>query len=374
MALTAAERELLAETAARFAAGYFELTDRVAANSCSDFDSKQWARYADLGWLGLSVSTEYGGAGGGCRDLIVLMEEVGSGLMMEPILSTAVIAVQIVEALGSATQCARVLPRICEGDVTIAFGYMEPSGGFGRTPATTRVSSRDRGLRLTGRKIAVTDAQYADYLIVTANQGNDKCASAAYIISSNAPGIHIESARGIDDRAICTVDLREVEVSTDDCLADGNVAQAIEATLNIATVCVCAEAVGAMRAANRHTIEHLQARRQFGRPLSDFQALRHRLADMKIAEMQARSVTRTAAAALDDNLSIAPQLVSAAKIICDRAALFVGSQAIQLHGAMGLTEEHVISHLDRRLLWATSQFGDVAWHIDRMCASPGIYQ
>jgi alkylation response protein AidB-like acyl-CoA dehydrogenase len=367
------ERALLSETAVRLAAEQ-RRAGRGRTSASDRSGAAQWRRYAELGWLGIGVSIDFGGAGASNGDLIVLLEEVGSGLIMEPVLSTAIIAAGLIEALGDATQCARFLPQICEGGIKIALAYMEADTGFDRGPVHTCVSARGRGLCLTGRKLAVNDLEGADYLIVTARGHGHAGDTAAYIVSTHSPGISIAAARGIDDRSIGVVDLQQVEITAQDCLAASDVSQAIEATLDRATIGVCAEAQGAMRAAIDLTVEHLRSRRQFGRALSDFQSLRHSVADMKIAQLQARSMTKAAAEALDARSSIAPQLVSAAKIICDRAALFVGKQAVQLHGAMGLTEENVITHLDKRMLWATAQFGDVPWHLDRLCALPGIYQ
>jgi alkylation response protein AidB-like acyl-CoA dehydrogenase len=372
--LTQKERDMLADAGARFIAERYS-AERRRHLICSEqgFGREEWNVYSELGWLGIAVPAEYGGAGGSIQDLSVIMETVGSGLLLEPILTTSIVAAGLIELAGTPAQRDQLLPAIAAGGAILAFGYMEPRGGYRRLPMETVENYADGVCSLTGVKIAVMHAGFADYLIVSARPQDKESPIGLYLVAPSAAGVSINYARGVDDRGIATVRLQEVVVTVANRLATGDALNAINVVLDRATLCVCAEAAGAMSVCNRLTVEYLKTRHQFGHPLSTFQALQHRLADMRIAEIEARAVIRAAAEALDAQALNAPQLVSAAKIATDRAAKFIGEQAVQLHGGMGMSNDYAVGHYYKRLLSIGAQFGDSDWHLERLCALESIY-
>jgi alkylation response protein AidB-like acyl-CoA dehydrogenase len=372
--LTQKEREMLADAGARFIAErYSAERRRDLICSVQGFGREEWNGYSELGWLGIAVPAQYEGAGGSNQDLSVLMEVVGSGLLLEPILASSIVAAGLIELAGTPAQRDEFLPAIVAGRTILAFGYMEPQGGYCRFPTETVENCADGVCSLSGVKIAVTHASIADYLIVSARPHDNAVPVGLYLVPADTTGVSISCARGVDDRGIATVRLQEVVVPASNRLAIGDALNVINVVLDRATLCICAEAAGAMRVCNRLTVEYLKTRHQFGHPLSTFQALQHRLADMRIAEIEARAVIRTAAEALDVLAPNAPQLVSAAKIATDRAAKFVGEQAVQLHGGMGMSNDYAVGHYYKRLLSIGAQYGDAEWHLERLCSLESIY-
>lgn len=366
---------MLAEGGARFIAERYSADRRrFLIGSARGFGREEWKVYSELGWLGLAVPVEYQGADGSMQDLSVIMEAVGRGLLLEPILATSIVAAGLIKLAGTAAQRDELLPAIAAGRVMLAFAYMErASGRCQSTSLETFEKSTDGVSSLTGTKIAVMHGTFVNYLIVSARPHDGASPAGLYLVPRNSPGVSMRVARGVDDRGIATVRLQDVAVPAANRLAAADVSDVIEKVLDQATLCVCAEAAGAMSVCNQLTVEYLRTRNQFGHPLSTFQALQHRLADMRIAELEARAVIRTAALALDARARSAPQLVSAAKIATDRAGKFIGEQAVQLHGGMGMANDCAVGHYYKRLLCIGAQFGDVDWHLDRLCSLESIH-
>ncbi len=375
MSLTHTERAMLAESGARFIAERYSADRRrFLIGSVSGFGREEWKIYSELGWLGIAVPFEYQGADGNMQDLAIIMEAVGRGLLLEPILATAIVAAGLINLAGTAAQRDALLPAIAAGRVMLAFAYMEKASGYCQsTPLETFEKSAEGVRSLTGEKIAVMHGNSVDYLIVSARPSDGASPVGLYLVSRNSPGVSISVARGVDDRGIATVRLQDVAVPAANRLAATDVSAVIKNVLDRATLCVCAEAAGAMNVCNRMTVEYLKTRKQFGHPLSTFQALQHRLADMRIAELEAEAVIRTAALAFDARARNAPQLVSAAKVASDRAGKYIGEQAVQLHGGMGMANDCAVGHYYKRLLCISAQFGDADWHLDRLCSLESIH-
>jgi alkylation response protein AidB-like acyl-CoA dehydrogenase len=375
MGLTLTEREMLADAGTRFIAErYGSDRRRFLIESAQGFGREEWNVYSELGWLGIAVPAAYGGADGSVQDMAVIMETVGSGLLLEPILPTAIVAAGLIDLAGTPVQRDELLSAIGAGRLVLAFAYMEPDSGYCQsTLLSTVAKSADGVSSLSGVKIAVMCGSSVDYLIVSARPHDDESAVGLYLVPPNTQGVSMSFGRGVDDRGIATVRLRNASVPAANRLGTGDALDAIKTVLNRATLCVCAEAAGAMRVCNRLTVDYLKTRNQFGHPLSTFQALQHRLADMRIAELEARAVIRRAAVALDTRARNAAQLVSAAKIATDRSAKFIGEQAVQLHGGMGMTNDYSVGHYYKRLLCIGGQFGDADWHLERLCSLESIY-
>ena len=366
---------MLAQSTDRFIVQRYGPERRKRLASTDDgFGREEWKAYADLGWLGAVLPVDLGGAGGRTLDLMILMEAVGRGLLMEPFLSSVVLGARLVELAGTQRQREELLAAVAKGRLILAFAHAEPDSGFCREwIATTACTIAGNGYSVTGNKVAVMHGHAADQLIVSARMEDKQGAVGLFLVDPRAPGVCVTGTRGIDDRPVAAVRMENVSVPSQQRLACDDAQQLIDGVLDRATISVCAEALGAIRACNLLTIEHLGTRRQFGSSLSTFQALRHRMVDMVIAETEVRAMVRSGAEAIDGRSRNAAQRVSAAKITMSRAAHFVGGQAVQLHGAIGMTDDFAIGHYYKRLLSLDSAFGDADWHLQRLCSSADIY-
>jgi len=375
VALTQEERVMLEHSAARFIAQRYGPARRMhLASTDEGFGREEWSVYAEMGWLAVALPVTHGGAGGSAVDLMIIMEAVGRGLLMEPIMGSVVLGAGLIERAGTPSQREQLLPAIAGGKLIVAFAHTEPDSGYCREwMATTARTDQGDGYCLTGRKLAVMHGNFADQLLVSAKIDGDSGPVGLFLIGRGTPRVAITSTQGIDDRPLATIDLDRALISRQQRLGCADSLDAIENVLDRATLCVCAEALGAIQICNSMVVEHLKTRRQFGATLSTFQALRHRVADMVIAETQVRSMVRTAAEAIDRYAPNAAQMVSAAKVTMGRAARFVGQQTVQLHGAIGMTDELAVGHYFKRLLSLESVFGDAEWHLQRLGSMANIY-
>ncbi|WP_424138313.1 acyl-CoA dehydrogenase family protein [Roseomonas chloroacetimidivorans] len=328
-----------------------------------------WDGMAGLGWLGISLPEEAGGIGGAVEAAIVA-EGLGRSLSPAPFLSSTVFGGHLVAAAGTDEQRARLLPALLEGRLRLAVAWAEPGDRLLPDGAETAASRQGAGYRITGRKDLVPDAADAGLLVVPARLPDG--GTGLFLLPPDMPGLALRAGRLLDGRGFADLVLEEVETGPETLLGGGAAPAAVlEDTFDRATAALCADAVGAMREAVRTTAEYLKTRRQFGTALSTFQALRHRIADMHMEAEHAASLALAAAMACDagDPLS-RTRLVSAAKARTGKAGRFVGEAAIQLHGGIGMTEEHAIGRFHKRLLVADALLGSRAWHLDRLAANP----
>jgi alkylation response protein AidB-like acyl-CoA dehydrogenase len=354
-----AEQQALGEAVRHFIAkDYdFEARKRVLA-SPHGFSDSVWKNLAELGVLGVGLPEEYGGLGGPL-EVMVVMEQIGAGLVLEPFLSTVVLGGGLLARHGSAAQKSRLLPLIIQGQRRIALAHFEPGTRYALDQVSTRAHRRGGAFVLSGRKSAVLDGATADLFIVTAREDPTGVVTL-FVLEPTRPGLELRSYRTQDGRNAADLELRDVEVSRDDVLGDTGVGMlALEEALDHALGALCAEAVGIMEALNRATIEYVKTRVQFGRPIGQFQALQHRIADMFIMAVQARSMSLLATGRCDSaDPARRRHDVAAAKAFVGKAARFVGQQAVQLHGGMGLSAELLVSHYFKRLTLINATFGD----------------
>ncbi len=327
-----------------------------------------WAEYARLGWLGIAMTEEDGGAGGGQTELGILMAAAGRHLLAEPFLANLVLGAGVIELAGGQAQ-RTMLGEIVAGERFVAFCHLEEDGGFDRSFIETTAVAEGSGWHLTGRKTFAPGAHVADTLIVSARIGATGLV-ALFAVPRGTPGVNLIAAPALDGRYGAAITLDGVEVGSDALLGNeaGDHAGIIDAVLDRGVAAVCAEACGAMAAVTQMTGDYLKTRVQFGRPLSSFQVLQHRLVDMNIAAEEARAVTHAALAALDAGSDDAQALVWAAKVQVARSARHVGADGIQLHGGMGMTDELEIGHYYKRLTMCQTMFGDADWYLERLAA------
>jgi pimeloyl-CoA dehydrogenase small subunit len=372
------EQQLLKNSAERFVEQDYSFEKRRDIIASPDgFDREVWAQMAELGWLGLPFSEADGGYDGTPVETMILMEALGRGLMVEPYLATVVLGGGLVAALGSADQKSAVLPPLIAGEMQLAFAYAEPQSRFDPADITTTASKDGEGYLLNGHKAVVLNGGSADKIIVsarTSGEQRDQGGISLFVIDAGAAGLKVKSYPTIDGFRAAEVKLSDVSAEV---LGDIDAAYpAIEAVLDAGIAAIAAEAVGAMQILHDDTLEYLKARQQFGQAIGSFQVLQHRMVDIYIELEQARSAAVLATLRLTDNDPEARcHALSAAKVQIGQASRFVGQNAIQLHGGIGMTDELRISHYFKRLTMITGQFGSVDYHLDRMANStPQINQ
>jgi len=348
----------------------FESRNRIAASE-TGFSSENWKLFAELGWLAVPFSEADGGFGGSAVDLMVMMEEFGKAMLVEPYLASVVLAGRLLAALGDPKQKASLLPPLLAGDLQLACAWAESGSRYNL--ANVRLDAREEAGRivLNGTKINVLNGPNADKLLVIARESGgvtDRDGISALLVDRRQHGVGVEAHANIDGVRAARIAFSEVAVPESARLgAPGGALPALERVIDYAIVAVCAQALGALDSLLRKTVEYSKTRKQFGVHIGSFQALQHRMADMFIECQQARSITIMAAMQLDSNEPVRSKAAaaSAAKSRLGKAMRKVGQEAIQLHGGIGMTDECDVSHLFRQVTALELLFGDTAFHTAR---------
>ncbi|BDD83018.1 acyl-CoA dehydrogenase [Tsukamurella pulmonis] len=368
------EQSMLRDAVRSYLAGRYPLVEsRSAARSAERWQPAVWEAFAsELGILAALVPESLGGLGGGPEEMMVITEELGGALVVEPYVGTAVVGAALLRGGGGESADA-VRSAIAEGGARIAFALTEPESG--REPwdiGATAVHDGDEYV-LTGAKIVVADLPLATHLIVAARTAGDRLDREGVSLfllefDPQAPpsGMSATYFRTIDDHHTGDLVLDDVRVPATALLgAEGGAWGIIERALDDGAAAVCSEAVGIMRRVVRETVEYAKQRRQFGVPIGSFQALQHRMVDMSLELEQSVAATYLAVLNLEAEPQARRRAVSAAKITVARAARFVGQNAVQLHGGMGMTEELAIGHCFKRLTAIETEFGSATDHLRR---------
>jgi len=370
------EQRLLRESADRFVGTTYTADHRrKSAAEPNGFSAATWKQFAELGWLALPIAEQHGGLGGGAIEIGILMEAFGRALASEPYLSTVVIGAGLIAACGNDTQKAALLPKVADGSLYLAFAHAERTARFDLAKVETSATKTQDGWRLSGHKIAVLDGQAANQIIVSARLNGTNGSSGKlclFLVPAGAPGMALRDYPRLGGGRACSLDLRDVQLPADALLGDGSDALlAIEAVVDRAMAALGAEAVGIMQTLLDATLEYTKIRKQFGRPLSANQVIRHRLADMAMQCDEARSMALRAALMDDAEPVVRSRAASGAKAKIGKCARFVAEQSVQLHGAMGVTEELDIGLYFKRLLAFDTLFGGSAHHYRRHAALGG---
>ncbi|MDO9059320.1 MAG: acyl-CoA dehydrogenase [Bradyrhizobium sp.] len=370
------EQRLLRESVDRFIAETYHADHRrKAAGDPLGYSPAIWKQFADLGWLALPVAEEYGGLGAGSVETCIVMEAFGRGLVAEPYLATVVIGAGLIAACGSEAQKQAMLPKVAEGSLCLAFAHSERAARFDLAHVETAAMKVADGWRLDGRKIAVIDGHAAGQIIVSASVASDDGTAAKlslFLVPADTPGLSLRDYARLGGGRACNLDLANVSLAADALLGDGSDAlPQIEAVVDRALAALGSEAVGIMQIMFDMTLEYTKVRQQFGRPLSANQVIRHRLADMAMHCDEARSIALRAAVMADAEPIARGRAASGAKAKIGKCARFVAEQSVQLHGAMGVTEELDIGSYFKRLLAFDTLFGGSAHHYRRHAALGG---
>jgi len=369
------EQQLLADSLKRYLTNEYSIEARAKiVASSAGWSETVWAAFAEMGLLGVPFAEEHGGFGGTAVDVMLVMEAIGEGLVVEPYWVNVGLVGRLIARGGSAEQQQRILPSLIQGKHRLAFAHTERTARYDLAHVGTRATRSGGGFTLEGEKRAVLHGAAADTLIVsarTAGSDTDPNGISLFLVDRAASGLTVKDYRTIDELRAADVWLSGVNVPADAMLGgEGRALPLIEDAADYATALLCAEAVGAIRYANETTLEYIKNRRQFGVPIGSFQALQHRMVDMVISYEQARSMAYLACVKADTAPTAERRhAISAAKIKIADACRHVSQEAVQLHGGMGMTEELKVSHTFRRLTMISQTFGDAEHHLERFAAS-----
>ncbi len=361
------EQQMLLESTRRLIADHYDSRKRRGILASADGYSRElWKEFAQLGLLALNIPQEQGGLDAGPIETLLVSMALGEGLVVEPYLSSAVLATRAVVRLASSAQRADWLPRMANGELIVVLAHDEAPADGSCADIQTDADLGADGWTLHGRKSVIYHAPIAGLLLVSARITGARAGELGlFAVTPDQAGVELRSFTTVDGQRAADVILNHVNLAPASRLGS-DVAEELPALLDYGTSALCADALGALDKLLTMTIEYSRTRVQFGVPIGKFQALQHRMADMLIHVEQARSMAYLAASrCLSSDPGERGAAISAAKVIVGQAARFVGQQAVQLHGGMGVTDELAVSHYFKRLLAAATRFGSTEIHLER---------
>ncbi|PLW70463.1 acyl-CoA dehydrogenase family protein [Pseudohalioglobus lutimaris] len=361
------EQVMLRDSVARYVQDDYDWETRVAiANSEEGMDRARWQTFAELGWLSIPFAEEHGGFGGNAVDVMVVMEELGKGLVLEPYLATVLLYGGLLQKGGSAELQAAQIPSIIDGSSLGAFAYLERQGRYELADVKTSATASDDGFVLNGEKVVVLNGANADQFIVsarTSGEQSDEQGISLFLVPADAAGLERIDYRMMDGQRVANVVLKNVKVPAGNLVGELNAGYSlIDQVVMEANLALSAEALGIMQQLNAKTVEYTRTREQFGVAISSFQALQHRMVDTFISYEQAKSLLYRAVCALTDDQEDEAQAIHALRVLLDKAGKHIFGEAIQLHGGMGITDELDIGHYAKRLMMINTTFGNGDYH------------
>lgn len=369
------EQQLLSDTVQRFLSKEygFEARGRIL-RSPEGWSRGIWGKFAEMGLLALQVPEAHGGMGPAPVETLLALVAMGKALVLEPYLASAVIGASLLRALGSPDQQGALLPALASGEKIVVPAHGEEGARYDLERVVTSATRSGSGWILRGRKAVVLHAAAADLLLVTARtsgEATDRAGLSLFLVPRATRGLSLVEYPVLGGERAADVVLADVALPAAAILgAPGQAFDALAAAFDLGVAGLCAEASGALQATLDATLDYTKTRKQFGVPLAKFQALQHRMADMLIHVEQARSMAYLAALhAGDADPRERRRAVSAAKVVVGNACRFVGQQAVQLHGGMGVSDETAVSHYFRRLTAVELTFGDTEHHLERFIAA-----
>ena len=344
-------------------------TRRKVSKSADGWRPEIWAQFAELGLLAAPFSEEMGGLGGGAIETMIVMEEFGRHLVVEPYVETVVIAGGFLREGGSAAQQEAHIPGIVGGETVWAFAYAEPQGRYNLADLTTTAKKDGSGYTINGYKAVVLGAPWAQKLIVTARTSGgqrDRDGVSVFIVDKSAAGVSTRDYPTVDGRRASEITFENVKVDAGALIgAEGKGLPLVEKITDQAIAALSAEAIGCMKELNTATVEYCKTRKQFGVPIGKFQVLQHRMVDMFMAYEQSVSMTYMVNLKLEEGDAERTKAAAGAKVQIGKAGRFVGQQAVQLHGGMGMTDELNVGHYFKRLTMIDTQFGNIDYQLKR---------
>jgi alkylation response protein AidB-like acyl-CoA dehydrogenase len=364
------EQKMIQQNVERFVQDNYDLPKRVELSSQDPGYSKDyWNSMAELGWLGLPFNEEDGGFGGNQIDTLVIMEQFGKGLVLEPFLANVVLGGGAIQMGGSEELKNEMLSSLIDGSKQLTLAYAEQQSRFDLEDVATSARKEGEKYIINGQKSMVLNAESADHLVVvTRTNGSqvDEEGITLFLVDSDSKGLDRNNFPTVDGLRASEITFDSVEVNSERMLGDLDKGFSILRNIaNNAILALCAEAVGAMEVLYKDTVEYTQQREQFDHPLSDFQVLQHRMVDMFMEYEQCKSLLFRATMETIQDPVMAQRTIHALKHLIGKSGIFVGENAVQLHGGMGVTEELRVGHFFKRLLVIDSQFGNADFHLDK---------
>jgi len=364
------EQTLLRNTVQSLLADKYDFdTRRKVTKTADGWRPEMWAQFAELGLLAAPFSEELGGLGGGAIENMIIMEEFGRHLVVEPYVETVVIAGGFLREGGTAAQQEALIPGIIGGETVWAFAYAEPQGRYNLADLTTTAKKDGSGYTINGYKAVVLGAPWAQKLIVTARTSGgqrDRDGVSVFIVDKSAAGVSTRDYPTVDGRRASEITFENVKVGADALIgAEGKGLPLVEKITDEAIAALSAEAIGCMKELNTATVEYCKTRKQFGVPIGKFQVLQHRMVDMFMAHEQSVSMTYMVNLKLAESEVERIKAAAGAKVQIGKAGRYVGQQAVQLHGGMGMTDELNVGHYFKRLTMIDTQFGNVDYQLKR---------
>jgi len=364
------EQKMIQQSVERFVQENYDLSNRISISSEDPgFSKEYWSSMAELGWLGLAFAEEEGGFGGNQIDTLVLMEQFGKGLVLEPFLANIVLGGGAIKRSNSQQLKETIIPGLIDGSLQITLAYAEEQSRFDLNDVATSATEDGEGFILNGKKSMVLNAESADKIIVVARTSGGQTEEdgiSLFILDTDSEGIVMENFPTVDGLRASEISLENVKVSKEDLVGEKDKGfDILQAVANDAILALAAEAVGAMEVLYKDTVEYTQQREQFDHALSDFQVLQHRMVDMFMEYEQCKSLLFRATMETVQDPIMAQRTIHALKHLIGKSGIFVGENAVQLHGGMGVTEELRIGHFFKRLLVIDSQFGNADFHLEK---------
>ena len=372
------EQVMLRDSAAGFLAekaSVAQLRELRDSDSERGYDEGVWREMAEMGWAGIAIPEEFGGLGYGYTGLGLVLEQAGRHLSVSPLQSTVLVAATLVAELGSQQHKEQLLPAIAAGEKLVSLALQEGAHHAPEQVAATATAEGDDWV-LSGCKVLVADAHVADSFIViarSAGAAGDSDGLSAFLVDAGSPGLSLERRSMVDSRNMGVLSLEKVRVSGEALLGPaGGAGAGLNRALDIANIGLASEMLGLSAEAFERTVEYLKERKQFGRVIGSFQGLQHRAAEL-FAELElARSIVLQALNAIDDGEQDLALLASAAKAKLCEVAQRATNEGIQMHGGIGMTDEHEIGFFIKRARVAQHTFGDYNYHLDRFAQLSGF--
>ncbi len=367
------EQQLLQDSVARFVADHYSLeARRKLADSTLGYSEDHWKQFAELGWLALPFSEEDGGLGGTIIDAMVVMEQFGKGLILEPYFATVILGGGVLKRLPPSESRTARINAVMEGHMKLALATTELQSRWDLHDVVSTATADGDGFVLNGTKSVVLHGASADGIIVSLRtQGGqfDKDGISLFWVDPKAEGVSLKAYPTVDGLRAAELTLEKVSVPSDALLGPLHGGyEILDAVAQEATLALSAEGLGAMERLYKDTVEYTQNREQFDHPLSDFQTLQHRMVEMFMEYEQCKSLLYRATLEFAQDGMDASKSVSACKHLVGVAGRFIGENAVQLHGGMGVTEELAIGHYFKRLFVIDTQFGNADYHLERYAA------
>ena len=365
------EQTMLHDSADKYLRENYSFENRQATVKKSrGFSAEQWQMFADLGWLAMTFEEEAGGFGGGALETMILCEQFGKYLVLEPYLESVVLVGGLIAAGAQPAIKEHYLSGLMAGELQGALAYLEEGNVANPHYVETKAEATGDGYVLNGTKAVVLNGPEADMFLVSARVGDSSIGAkegiSLFVVDKNSQGLHCNNYKTYDGRSACELQLDNVALDADALVGElGNASAMAAPIFSRAIVAVCAEAVGAMDALLEATVDYTKQRKQFGQSISSFQVLRHRMVDMYMEIELTRSLLMATAWKLDNGSGDAEQCVAALKAKVGKAGRYVSHNAIQLHGGIGTTDEFSVGHYFKRLAAIGVMFGSRDSHLSR---------